>query len=195
MVKNTKGGNKSKGMARKHLSGAKETRALRLSDCSLEKYGVVTRILGNGMFYVVTDIASEKQPHLLGHIRNKFRGRSKRDNTISLGSVVLIGLRDWEDPNYKECDLLEVYETNEVRQLTKNPSIDLTSLQKHIDMYSRGTGDVGASSIDVGETNIEFVEDRDYMDGMIPDTIADEFVAKSSTSNGQGEDIVDIDDI
>lgn len=195
MVKNTKGGNKSKGMARKHLAGAREPRALRLSDCYLEKYGVVTRVLGNGMFYVVTDIASEKQPHLLGHIRNKFRGRSKRDNTIALGSVVLVGLRDWEDPNYKECDLLEVYEINEVRQLTKNPSIDLSSLQKHIDAYSRGTGDVGASSIAVGETDIEFVEERDYMEGLIPDTVEDEIVAKSTSSSLKAEDIVDIDDI
>jgi|LauGreDrversion4_2_1035121.scaffolds.fasta_scaffold20377_3 hypothetical protein len=191
MVKNTKGGNKSKGIARKHLAGAKESRALRLSECSLEKYGVVTRILGNGMFYVVTDIASEKQPHLLGHIRNKFRGRSKRDNTIALGSVILVGLREWEDPNYKECDLLEVYETNEVRQLTKNPSIDLSSLQKHIDAYSRGTGDVSATSIAVGESEIEFVEDREYMEGLIPDDI----VESSSISEKKAEDIVDFDDI
>ena len=192
MVKNTKGGNKSKGMARKHLGGARETRELRLADSSFEKYGVVTRVLGNCMFYVVTEIASEKQPHLLGHIRNKFRGRSKRDNTIALGSVVLIGLRDWEKPNYKECDLLEVYETNEVRQLTKNPSIDLSSLQKHIDMYSSKTGDVGASSVAVGDSEIEFVEERDYMEGMIPDVDATEFVAKDTT---QTEDIVDFDEI
>ena len=189
MVKNTKGGNKSKCMARKHLAGAKETRALRLSESELEKYGVVTRVLGNGMFYVVTDIASEKQPHLLGHIRNKFRGRSKRDNTITLGSVVLIGLRDWECPNYKECDLLEVYESNEVRQLMKNPSIDLSSLQKHIESYSRGSGDVGGSSIDVGSTDIEFVEERDYMEDILPDTIS------SAAKDTKHEDIVDFEDI
>jgi hypothetical protein len=193
MVKNTKGGNKSKGMARKHLGGAKETRILRLVDSSFEKYGVVTRILGNCMFYVVTDIASETQPHLLGHIRNKFRGRAKRDNTITLGSVVLVGLRDWEHPNYKECDLLEVYETNEVRQLMKNPSIDLSSLQKHIDAYSSKTGDVSASSVAVGDSEIEFVEDRDYMEGLIPDMDPTEFGANDNTK--VEENIVDFDEI
>lgn len=194
MVKNAKGGNKSKGMARKHAAGAKETRALRLSSCDFEQYGVVIRVLGNGMFHVVTTVATEKQPHLLGHIRNKFRGRSKRDNTIILGSVVLVGLRDWEHPNYKECDLLEVYETNEVRQLTKNPSIDLSSLQKHIDAYSRETGDVGAASVDIRSTDIEFVEDRDYMEGLIPDTVQNED-AMDSTTKSSAEDIVDFDEI
>jgi translation initiation factor IF-1 len=187
MVKNTKGGNKSKGMARKYAAGAREQRVLRLSSCDLETYGVVTRILGNGMFYVTT----EMQPQLLGHIRNKFRGRSKRDNTITLGSVVLVGLREWEHPNYKECDLLEVYEANEVRQLMKNPSINFSELQKHIDTYSRGTGDA-AASVDIGAgADIEFAEDRDYNDGLIPE----EDPTATTTKEIHKEDIVDFDDI
>jgi translation initiation factor IF-1 len=187
MVKNTKGGNKSKAIARKHITGAKEQRLLRLSTCDLEKYGVVTRVLGNGMFYVVTDIANDKQPQLLGHIRNKFRGRSKRDNTIALGSVVLVGLREWEDPNYKECDLLEVYDPNEVRQMMKNPTIDLSALQCHIDTYNRCSTDA-AGSIDMGGVEIEFTEERDYMDGLIPD-------APSAGPEIRKEEIVDIDDL
>lgn len=193
MVKNTKGGNKSKGVARKHIIGAKEQRALRLSTCDLEKYGVVIKVLGNGMFYVVTDLACDKQPQLLGHIRNKFRGRSKRDNNITLGSVVLVGLREWEDPNYKECDLLEVYDPNEVRQMMKNPSIDLSELQSHIDTYSKGTGDAAAGSIDVGDTDIEFTEERDYMDGLIPDT--EEDTDTQYTGEIRKEEIVDAEDL
>ena len=191
MVKNTKGGNKSKGMARKHLAGAREQRALRLASCSLEIYGVVTRVLGNGMFYVVTDLASEKQPHLLGHIRNKFRGRSKRDNTITLGSVVLVGLREWET-NYTNCDLLEVYDPNEVRQLMKNPSIDLSNIQKHIDAHSRVSNDAGAASLTVGTDDVEFVEERDYTAGLIPD---DDIEIHDSGVPGGMQDIVDIDDL
>jgi len=191
MVKNTKGGNKSKAVARKHISGAKEQRALRLASCSLEKYGVVIRVLGNGMFYVVTDLASDKQPHLLGHIRNKFRGRSKRDNTISLGSVVLIGLREWEEPNYKDCDLLEVYDSNEVRQLMKNPSIDLSDLQKHIDANSRSSNDIGATSLGIGADDIEFTEERDYNDGLIPGDVE----LYGAENSGKMQDIVDIDDL
>jgi translation initiation factor IF-1 len=192
MVKNTKGGNKSKAIARKHMTGAKEQRALRLSTCDLEKYGVVIRVLGNGMFYVVTDLACEKQPQLLGHIRNKFRGRSKRDNNITLGSVVLVGLREWEDPNYKECDLLEVYDPNEVRQMMKNPSIDLSELQSHIDTYSKGTGDAAAGAIDVADTDIVFAEERDYMDGLIPDSEGDDTEFAGIVGK---EEIVDADDL
>ena len=190
MVRNQTGGNKSKGVARKHINGAKEPRALRLSACSLEKYGVVIRVLGNGMFYVVTDVATTEKPHLLGHIRNKFRGRSKRDNTIALGSVVLIGLRDWEEPNYKECDLLEVYDSNEVRQLLKNPSIDFSELKRHMDAH----GSVGeAAAGDYSGGDIEFTEDRDYMDGLIP--TESESIAADPSCAHKVEDIVDIDDI
>lgn len=191
MVRNQTGGNKSKGVARKHINGAKEARALRLSGCSLEKYGVVIRVLGNGMFYVVTDVATDEKPHLLGHIRNKFRGRSKRDNTISLGSFVLIGLRDWEEPNYKECDLLEVYDSNEIRQLMKNPSIDFSELRRHMDAH--GSVDASTSAGDYGGGDIEFTEERDYMDGMIP--IDSEIPSGNSTYNQKSEELVDIDDI
>lgn len=188
MVRNLKGGNKSKGMARKYSAGAREARVLRLSSCELETYGVVTRILGSGMFYVATEI----YPQLLGHIRNKFRGRSKRDNTIIVGSVVLVGLREWEHPNYKECDLLEVYEANEVRQLMKNPTIDFSELQKHIDAYSRGTGD--AASVDIGAgADIEFSEERDYNEGLLPEE--EEVSSATATKINSTDEIVDIDDI
>jgi len=190
MVKNTKGGNKSKGMARKHTTGDKDG-PLRLSTNELEKYGVVIKVLGNGMFYVVTDLACEKQPQLLGHIRNKFRGRSKRDNSISMGSVVLVGLRDWEDPNYKECDLLEVYSPNEVRQLMKNPSIDLSELQKHIDAH----GSAGsAAAADTGGVEISFSEERDYTDGLIPED-GDAGASEFSGDAAKMDEIVDAEDL
>ena len=188
MVRNTNGGNKSKGVARKHLTGSKEPRSLRLSSCALEKYGAVSRVLGNGMFHVVTD----EQPQLLGRIRNKFKGRSKRDNMISLGAVVLVGLREWEHPNYKECDLLEVYDANEVRQLMKIPSIDFSELQKHIDLHS-ATNDANAAAASLGCSDVVFEEDHDYMEGLLPDD-ADKEQDPQIGSNVK-EDIVDFDDI
>lgn len=187
MVKNTNGGNKSKGFARKHIVGAKDARSLRLASCELEKYGVIIRILGNGMFYVVTDIADDKQPQLLGHIRNKFKGRSKRDNNIELGSVVLVGLREWENPNYKECDLLEVYDANEVRQLMKTPSIDLSELQRHIDMYSSKSGGTVTSSVEMGD--FEFTDERDYTEGLIPDEPCEKYTGPTEN------EIIDADDL
>lgn len=185
MVRNTKGGNKGKGVARKHITGAREARALRLSSCELEKYGAVTRVLGNGMFYVATD----EQPQLLGRIRNKFKGRSKRDNMISIGSVVLVGLREWEHPTYKECDLLEVYDSNEVRQLMKNPSINFAELQKYIDAHQPSSADAGEST---SGGFIEFTEEREYLDGLIPD--GDELTEPAEKCVAT-EEIVNIDEL
>lgn len=184
MVRNTNGGNKSKGMARKHIAGGGGDRSLRLSSCNLEVYGVVLRVLGHGMFYVGTD----EHPQLLGHIRNKFRGRSKRDNNITVGCVVLAGLREWEHPNYKECDLLEVYDANEVRQLMKNPSIDFSELHKYIDSF--GSSSASSEDAAIASTEIEFAADVDYMDGLIPDNVGESSEAAAFT-----EDIVDADDI
>ena len=173
-------------MARKHMSGGGD-RSLRLSSCDLEVYAVVLRVLGHGMFYVGTD----EHPQLLGHIRNKFRGRSKRDNNITVGCVVLVGLREWEHPNYKECDLLEVYDANEVRQIMKNPSIDFTELQRYIDTLGIS---VSATSDAAGATSsgadIEFATETDYTENLIP-----EDAALPAGDIYEEADIVDADDI
>jgi hypothetical protein len=42
-------------------------------------------------------------------IRKKFRGRHRRGNVVTVGCYVLVGLRDYEAPNHRLCDLLEVY--------------------------------------------------------------------------------------
>jgi initiation factor 1A len=127
MVKNTTGGSKTKGQARKHLN-APVTNKLRYSTSELEVYAKVTALLGNGMAEVIC-IDNKKR---LCHIRGKFRGRGKRDNFISRESWLLIGKRDWESDDPKEikgkiklpnCDLLEVYTDSDISRL-KN-SIDL----------------------------------------------------------------------
>lgn len=169
-------------MARKHASDRAE-KSLRLSSCELEQYGVVIRVLGNGMFYVET----ETIPQLLGRIRSKFRGRSKRDNTITAGSVVLIGLREWEAPEYKECDLLEVYDANEVRQLMKNPSIDFSNLWKHM-------GGKMADSVEEAKASaeIEFSGETDDIEELLGEA---EDSSESKVVESFMEDIVDEDDL
>jgi initiation factor 1A len=88
---------------------------LRLPEDDLEVLVNVDTILGNGMFYAKTSDGTQ----LLGHIRGKHRGRNKRDNLVVKGSIVLVGLRDYEYPNYKECDLLHVYAMNEIHLLSQ----------------------------------------------------------------------------
>ena len=51
MVKNTKGGGKSKKMGRKFINAPVDNRRVRMAEEDGEIYGVVTKCLGNGMFY------------------------------------------------------------------------------------------------------------------------------------------------
>lgn len=111
MVKNTTGGSKTKGQARKVVSAPK-TFALRLAQNEFELYAVVTKILGNGMCHVYCHDGLTR----LCHIRGKFRGKNgKRDNFVRTGSWILTGLREWEiskmtdSKKLQNCDLLEVY--------------------------------------------------------------------------------------
>jgi hypothetical protein len=66
----------------------------------------------------------------LCHIRGKFTGRSKRENALSQGTWVLVGLRQWdaekefaskasktEKKNIQKCDLLEIYSSSEREKL------------------------------------------------------------------------------
>jgi translation initiation factor IF-1 len=121
MVRNTTGGNNTKQFARKHMSENNKVGVkLRISEDEGELYAVTTKMLGNNMFHA---IALDGLQYLV-HIRGKFSGRGRRDNTIAMGVWVLIGLRPWtntpSDTNGKvkiqQCDLLEVYsEVDKVR--------------------------------------------------------------------------------
>ena len=121
MVRNTTGGNGNKKFARKHAEGgaSKAGNKLRVSEDEGELYAVTTKNLGNNMFHA---IATDGIKYLV-HIRGKFSGRGRRDNTIADGVWVLIGLRPWTNSDQPEkkkklqqCDLLEVYtEQDKVR--------------------------------------------------------------------------------
>jgi len=111
MVKNTTGGNKHKGQARKFVN-ARPSNKLRISEDEAEVYGQVTKLLGNGMCHVNTLDGTK----MLCIIRGKFRGRGKRDNILKTGTWILVGIREWEEKKdattstlLNKCDLLEVY--------------------------------------------------------------------------------------
>ena len=115
MVKNFAGGNKAKGFARKGTNDTKD-RPLRVSENPNEIYAVVENYYGNSMCDVM---CIDGEIRLL-HIRGKFKGRGKRDNTIDKTSWLLIGIRDYEtvkDGKRQNCDLLEVYSDNEKNKL------------------------------------------------------------------------------
>lgn len=123
MVKNF-GGNKSKKLARKVISAPRDNK-LRTPNPSEpdEQLACVSKMLGNGMCHVM---CSDQKTRLC-IIRNKFRGRSKRDNTIIPGSFVLIDVRSWEsinDQKIQKCDLLEVYNKSEMDRLKDSITFD-----------------------------------------------------------------------
>ena len=104
MVKNN-GGNKAKKFASKSFNVPQK--ATRFAIDSGEVYAIINKILGGNMCEVLC---------IDGIIRNciirgKFSGKRKRDNILTRGKWVLVGLRDWEitAKEKQKCDLLEVY--------------------------------------------------------------------------------------
>ena len=138
MVKNAKGGNKSKKMGRKFL-GAPVQKQIRLANPTepLEIYGVVEKLFGFGRFQIKDPTGKER----LVIIPNKFRGRGKRDNTVILGGWVLVGIREYESPENAKCDLLEVYTEAEKEKLKKSGNILFNQLKSNHD--KEPTGDTG----------------------------------------------------
>ena len=127
MVKNT-GGKHNKKVARKNAAPIVE-RKLRFCTCDEELYGIVTKCLGNGQFLIICSDQVER----LCLIRNKFTGRNKHGNLVSIGSWVIVGLRTWETskPNKKDkCDLIEIYSNNEKHKLLQECKTDISFLIK-----------------------------------------------------------------
>ena len=147
MVKNDAGGNKGKGLARKHVNAAKcgASKQLRVAIDEAEKYAIVSKMLGNGMCYVRLLDGSGGGDKLC-IIRNKFKGRGKRDNILDSGSWVLVGLREWSSKQ-DTCDLLEVYNDGERDRLLKNEPCF-----KGVAAESGGSGGANAGS------NVQFAD-------------------------------------
>lgn len=191
MVKNTSGGNKGKGMARKNVNGAKQPSKLRVVAEEGELYASVIKILGGSICSVVGMDNVERHCH----IRGKFRGGHRRDNMLKAGTLVLVG--DWGFTSSKagkapECDLLEVYSDVEKERLKKS----VTSVNWSF-----------ASIADSSKSTDEFNLDDDD-DLFSKDTTQDEYAAlmkaaikaeskgaKTAIAFDTDEGNVDIDDI
>ena len=183
MVKNTTGGSKAKGQARKFVSGGKQARALRVSTDECEVYAQVTKYLGNSMCDVICVDGITR----LCQIRGKFRGRGKRDNLVSVGSWLLVGLREWatEKKDKKEsCDLLEVYSETDKENLknikTVNWSVFITNGN------NSKTTDANINDIEFSNENAD--EHQALMDEEFEKT------KRTFIALGEEED-VDVDDI
>ena len=178
MVKNTSGGSKHKGFARKRENESHSDR-IRLSECDLEQYACVTRMNGNNC-----NVTTIHGIELIGHVRGKMSGRNRRQCNIVKGSVVLIGLRDWER-NPKNCDVLEVYSPQEIEQLKTIPKVQFERLLPIIQtvVITEGTSSTTAAD------DIQFTTNEESHQTEMEDTPED-----TTTFTTKYEDI-NIDDI
>jgi len=167
MVKNQKGGSKSKKMGRKFVNSNVQ-KQIRLADPNepCEIYGVVEKLFGHGRFQI-KDINGKER---LVIIPNKFRGRGKRDNTVTLGGWVLVGIREYESAENPKCDLLEVYSDAEKNKLKNSGDSKFNNLKSDHDRnnietteddlftFSNGTNEIYEEMVE--NTNIETIEDN-----------------------------------
>jgi initiation factor 1A len=167
MVKNTKGGGNNKRLGRKFLNGnSGGNRAIREVEDDDEMYAAVTKIFGNGMCDVMCNDGTSR----LCIIRNKFRGRGKRDNVVAVGVWLMVGIRSWESITAgkpQKCDLLEVYTDNEKTKLKKNNSIHLAKLIPDIMIGNVVTDDLlefsNAENVATFEIDQEMDNDEDVV--------------------------------
>ena len=192
MVKNTTGGSKTKGQARKFVNSVKQTTHLRVSNDECEVYAQVTKMLGNGMCHV---LCIDQQTRLC-HIRGKFRGRGKRDNFIGNNSWILVGLREWEIERDKDskklqnCDLLEVYSSIDVERLknTVNENWNLFNQEK-INNKQEDTFDF------IDEGTSEYIELVEKQMNIIKDANKDANINTLVSCHEEEEEEINIDDI
>jgi len=183
MVKNTTGGSKTKGQARKFANAPKQSANIRLSQDECEVYAQVTKMLGNGMCHVLCIDGKTR----LCHIRGKFRGRGKRDNLIGNNTWLLIGLRDWEsekdEKKMQNCDLLEAYSTIDVDRL-KN------TVNENWNLFCNDNGKK------ISDDDVLFIDERtdDYM-RLIEEELAEKDLNKNINIAFNEDEEINVDDI
>jgi len=123
MPKNKTGGRNNRKRASKHAQPLIRTN-VRLAKDDAEMYAIVVKLCGNGR----ADVKCADGVTRLLEIRKKFRGRNKRDNMIAMGTMILVGERDWEvrAANKKEkVDLLYVYSAGQHDALKKEKAAQM----------------------------------------------------------------------
>ena len=140
MVRNTKGGKGAKSLARKSVSGGS---GFPIPSSDMEHIAIVEKMWGPTCHVLLNDGS-----RLLCHIRNKFKGRHKTGNLIRVGTIILIGYREWEsDKARKNCDLMFVYDDLQTSSLAENFTLPVI--------------DSGTSTSEITFDNSTFIPDDD----------------------------------
>lgn len=201
MVKNTHGGSGHKKFGRKHTVNKPNNR-LRIALEEGEEYAIVTKMLGNNMFHChcIDNVMR------LGHIRGKFAGRGKRDNMISCGTWVLIGVREWDldkkesaGGKLQQCDLLEVYSESDKDYLKDTVDANWFTLINNDITRTKTNGDKSNNN---EEDGFSFITEKDMERQQFIEEMKSEATEKISLKNQEDtninnivDDEVNIDDI
>lgn len=169
MVKNSKGGNKAKKGAAKHFKASAMKQKLRKPQGEYEILAMVTHMHGNHC-----TVKTSEDREMKCFIRNKFRGRNKKDNFITSGTWVLIGIRDFNSTQNAACDLLEVYKDTEKAELKTelDESIWINLLEdseKFKDMSSDVIFDESAGQSDIVYTDFISTNEEEEQEISIDD--------------------------
>ena len=189
--KNLHGGSGHKKFARKHTTGSSNSNThIRTSQDPNEIYAIATKMLGNNMFHCHC-IDNKVR---LCHIRGRFGGRNKRDNIISAGTWILIGLREWENSSdtkkMQQCDLLEIYPGSSKERLKELEDCNWSILNAN-DLSKVD------NSIVESEDDFKFMTDRDEEIMRLNDEMKSNTTQKITMieENGDEDEDVDVDNI
>lgn len=178
------GGKKGKRGGRKHINKPMH-RGVRTVQEEGECYAVVKKLYGGANCEVLCDDGVTR----LCVIRNKFRGRGRRDNMITGGKWIMVGIRDWEARaagKPQKCDLLEVYSDNDKKRLISDHKGNW-SLLSSLDENKSQDLEIGDIVFDDSEENME-------MEQEIKQQAKEQKTGRDQVLDQLG-DFIDIDDI
>jgi hypothetical protein len=102
---------------------------LRVAECEEEKYAIVKKIYGGDM----CEVLCQDNVVRIAIIRGKFSGgKGKRQNIITVSTLLLVGLRSWATVTHgslEKTDVLEVYSSIEydlLSSMSSFPSLLIT---------------------------------------------------------------------
>ena len=151
----------------------------------------VIKLNGNSM----ADVICEDKVVRLLIIRKRFKGRNKRDNSIALDKVLLVGRRLWEVVQAKKkqkVDLLYVYSNSQIDDLRQKVNIPDVILPAFIEEEEE-TGFNITSKHDWQNIGVDGGPNNKTILGSIKETPTEN--VKISKSNKKEEFEFDFDDI
>ena len=169
MVKNSTGGNKSKKQGRKFAAPTEmpggQQKVRRATEIG-EMYAAITKIFGGTSCKIIC-IDGVTRDCI---IRRKFNSAGgKRQNMLSIGTWVLVGLRDWEvrANGDQKCDLLEVYSASEkdrLKQIENNFNFKLLNIASDISTSNNRGATIAEQSTNY-DNNCDIVSFSNSLDG------------------------------